>query len=111
METREEHEYRLSPRVTLRPGDTIAVSRGPYWRSAGGEKLPMAARGKFRFLHALHRGRLTLLVAVGKQGVAILHVEGRRRNKLIPELVCRPYRVRRVGERRRPRMSKRHQEV
>jgi hypothetical protein len=111
METREEQEYRLSPRVTLRPGDTIAVSRGPYWRSAGGEKLPMAARGRFRFLHALHRGRLTLLVAVGRQGVAILHVEGRRRNKLIPELVCRAYRVRRVGERRRPRMKKRQQEV
>jgi hypothetical protein len=111
VKTREEQEYRLSPRVTLRPGDTIAVSRGPYWRSAGGEKLPMAARGRFRFLHALHRGRLTLLVAVGKQGVAILHVEGRRRNRMMPEMVCRPYRVRRVGERRRPRASKRHQEV
>ena len=109
VKTIEEHEYQLSPRVTLRRGDSIRVSGGPYWRAAGGEKLPMAARGKFVFLNAMRRGRVVWLVAVGKSGNAILHVEGRRRNKLMPELVCRPYRVRRVGDRRRPRASKRQE--
>ena len=110
METTEETEYRLSPRVVLHPGDKIRVSGGPYWRGADGARIPMGARGEMRFTRAVRRGRLVLLVAVSRDGVAILHVEGRRRNKLMPEMVCRPYRVRRAGGSRRPRATKRQED-
>jgi len=30
--------YRLSPRVTLRPGDTFRVAGGPYYRLADGRR-------------------------------------------------------------------------
>lgn len=96
METRYEDEYQLSPRVTLKPGDYIRVSKGPYWRGAAGEKVRMAARGIYRLLHVARRGRQVFLVARNVSGTAVIHVEGRRKNSLMPELVCRPYAVRRV---------------
>jgi len=109
METIESDEYQLSPRVTLRRGDRIRVTQGPYWRGGLGIKIPMWVRGEHTFTSCVRRGKLVLLVAVSRAGVAILHVEGRRKNKLLPEMVCRPYRVRRVAERRRPRASKRQE--
>lgn len=96
METRYEDEYQLSPRVTLKPCDYIRVCKGPYWRGASGERVAMAARGVYRFLHVARRGRQVFLVARNAAGTAVIHVEGRRRNPLMPELVCRPYVVRRV---------------
>lgn len=98
METRYEDEYQLSPRVTLRAGDCIRVTKGPYWRGSTGERLPMAARGVYRFLHVVRRGRQVYLIARNLSGVAVIHVEGRRRNRLMPEMVCRPYAVRRVKD-------------
>ena len=96
METRHEDDYQLSPRVTLKPGDYIRVSKGPYWRGAAGERVRMAARGVYRYSHTVRNRRQVFLIAVNLTGTAVIHVEGRRRNVLIPELVCRPYEVRRV---------------
>ena len=93
MQTIEVDEYRVSERVTLRPGDQFTVTAGPYWRGGDGAKIPMAARGRFAFTRAIHRGKRIYLVAVNRDGVAILHVEGRRTNRLAPEIVCRPYRI------------------
>lgn len=111
METKYEDEYQLSPRVTLRPGDYIRVSKGPYWKGAAGEKVRMAARGVYRYSHTARSRRQVFLICVNATGTAVIHVEGRRRNKLMPELVCRPYAVRRVKcptarGRRRVRASK-----
>ena len=93
--------YQLSPRVTLRPGDRIRVTSGPYYRLASGERVTMAARGVFTLLavEQTSRGRVTLL-GYGAGGYAVLHVAGRRRSR-IPGLVARPYRVRRVGARKK----------
>lgn len=96
METRYEDEYQLSPRVTLKPGDYIRVSKGPYWKGAAGEKVRMAARGVYRYSHTVRNRRQVFLIAVNLTGTAVIHVEGKRRNVLMPELVCRPYTVRRV---------------
>lgn len=88
------HEYRVSERVVLRPGDRFAVGGGPYWKLAGGDKVPMAVRGVCTFVSAERVGQRVYIHAVGKDGAALLHVEGRRKNRLMPELVCRPYVIR-----------------
>ena len=88
-------EYRVSPRVVLRPGDRFKVSGGPYYRTASGEKIPMAVRGACRLVAVYRdRSRVYLLVSA-RDGMAVLHVAGRRRNRMIPGLVCRPYVVKR----------------
>jgi hypothetical protein len=87
-------EYRVSPRVVLRPGDRFRVAGGPYYRLPGGEKVPMAVRGAVKFRRAIRVGRRVLIEAQAGDGTVILHVEGRRSNRLMPGLVCRPYRIR-----------------
>lgn len=93
MKTSYENEYRVSERVVLQPGDQFRVSGGPYWRLDGGQKVPMATRGVCTFRRAIRRGRVVCLEAASNDGAVILHVEGRRRNRLMPALVCRPYTV------------------
>ena len=93
MTTLVEHEYRVSPRVVLRPGDTFRATQGPYWKTGEGERISMADRGLFKFVSLLRRGRCEFILGAGKAGFAVLHVAGRRRSKLIPNMVCRPYRI------------------
>jgi hypothetical protein len=88
--------YRLSPRVTLQPGDTFRVTGGPYYRLADGRRVPMAARGTFRLVEVLRQRSRVYLLAYGREGWALIHVEGRRRSA-VAGLVARPYRVRRAG--------------
>jgi hypothetical protein len=84
--------YRISARVVLEPGDRFKVAGGPYYRTADGRKIPLAARGTFRLVEVIrHRARVHLL-AHGAEGWTLLHVEGRRRSP-VPGLVPRPYRV------------------
>jgi hypothetical protein len=42
--------YRISPRVVLQPGDSFKVAAGPYYRTADGTKIPLAARGTFKLV-------------------------------------------------------------
>lgn len=93
MKTIVEYEHRLSPRAVLRPGDAFRATQGPYWRASTGEKISMADRGAFTFVYLLRRGRCEFILAAGKAGLAVFHVAGRRRSKLIPNMVCRPYRI------------------
>ena len=88
--------YRLSPRVTLQPGDTFRVTGGPYYRLADGRRVPMAARGTFRLVEVLRQRSRVYLLAYGREGWALIHVEGRRRSA-VAGLVARPYRVKRAG--------------
>lgn len=101
-----ETEYRISPRVVLRPGDRFRVSRGPYWRTAGGERVPMATRGLCTFVAVIRQRSRAFVLARCGEGFAVLHVEGRRRNRMMPEMVCRPYVLRRAGK-TKPRAAKR----
>jgi hypothetical protein len=99
MRTTTEQNYQLSPRVTLTPGDRFRVGRGPYMRLAGGERVPMAARGTFRLVEVLRRGSVICLLGYGREGYALIHVAGRRRSRSVPGLVCRPYSIRRISSR------------
>jgi hypothetical protein len=92
-----ETEYRVSARVTLRPGDRFRVAAGPYYRLASGERVPMAVRGIVTFLRAVRcgrGGRRVLIEARAGEGTVVLHVEGPRRNRIVPGMVCRPYKIR-----------------
>lgn len=91
-----ENEYQISPRVTLRPGDRFKVSRGPYWRTATGDRVPMAARGTCVLVAVLRQRSKVFLLARNGEGTVVLHVAGRRRNRMMPAMVCRPYAVRRT---------------
>jgi hypothetical protein len=95
--TAETSGYRLSPRVTLHPGDTFRVAGGPYYRLADGRRVPMAARGVFRLVEVVRQRSRVYLLAYGRDGWALIHVEGRRRSA-VAGLVARPYRLRRVGK-------------
>lgn len=96
MKTTTERTYQLSPRVILRPGDRFRVGRGPYMKTAAGERIAMAARGTFRLIEVIRRGAVVSLLGYGGEGYCLLHVAGRRRSK-VPGLVCRPYKIRRAS--------------
>ena len=97
--------YQLSPRVCLERGDKFRVSGGPYYRLAGGEKIPMAARGVFTLVAVARDRSRVYLLGYGAGGYSLLHVSGRRRSS-ISGLVCRPYRVRRAAGKKNPRAQK-----
>jgi len=92
--TVETQTYRLSPRIVLAPGDSFRVAGGPYYRLADGRRVPMAARGVYRLVEVVRERSRVYLLGYGREGWALLHVEGRRRSA-VPGLVARPYRVRR----------------
>lgn len=101
MKTMVEYEYRVSPRRTLRPGDKFRVGRGPYYICRDGERFSVADRGVMQFCFATRRGRVVMIHAVQGGRSHMLHISGRRKNREIPGLVCRPYTVRPVATRRK----------
>jgi hypothetical protein len=94
MQTHYSDEHRVSARVVLRPGDRFRVSGGPYWRGSNGQRIGMAERGVMTFMRAQQRGAVVLIEARSTAGCCVLHVAGRRRSRVDPALVCRPYRIR-----------------
>jgi hypothetical protein len=86
-------EFRVSPRVLLRVGDKFRVTGGPYIRGENGEKIAMAYRGVCTFQRAEKIGARVHIYATNKEGSVLLHVAGRRRNEYLPDLVCRPYKI------------------
>lgn len=101
-------EYRVSERVVLKKGTRFRVSGGPLYKTKAGDLITCKARGVMTFLSAYVQGGCTYLEAISdRDGACVLHVEGERRNAMLPELVCAPYRVRsRVTGRRRRRKPK-----
>lgn len=98
---------RLSERVTLRAGDKVRVSGGPYWEQADATgtitRMRMGERGMMAFEEYCELGQSRWIVARGRDGYAALHVGPEERSSTIPGLVRRPYRLRKVREsRRRP---------
>lgn len=87
-----ETSYRVSERVLLTLGDQFRVAAGPYYRLAGGAKVPLAARGTMTFVACHRRGQRVTIEARDGAGTVILHVAGRRRSP-VPGLVPRPYRI------------------
>ena len=95
----------LGPRSHLEKGTKFRVKGGPYWVTDSGEHVPVRAKGVMTFNHAFVRGSCVFIDADSdRDGHVILHIRGKRRNKLMGDkLVCRPYVVtaRVTGRRRR----------
>lgn len=91
---------RLSERVTLRAGDKVRVSGGPYWEQADANgnitRMRMGERGVMAFEEYCELGQSRWIVARSRDGYAALHVGPEERSATIPGLVRRPYRLRKV---------------
>lgn len=101
-------QLRLSERVLLVPGDKIRVSAGPYYEGHDGDgivvKTKMAERGIMTFVEYCELGDSRWIVARGKAGYAALHMGVQERSELLPALVRRPYKVRKLRPKgRRPK--------
>lgn len=91
MKTIRSETYRVSERVVLSPGDVFRATGGPFWKTAAGEKIPLKARGPYRFVAHTQRGTCQCIEALDKEGNhCVLHVAGRRR-RIDGSLVTRPY--------------------
>lgn len=55
---KKEKIFRLSEKVTLREGDKIRVSSGPYYLTQSGEKIRMGESGVGYFVDADEDGRI-----------------------------------------------------
>jgi len=94
------NEYRLGPKSVLTRGSKFRVTDGPEWVS-GDRRTSMRARGVMTFQYAFKSGGCVFIDAISdRDGHVVLHVSGKRRNPMMPELDCRPYRITgRVGTR------------
>ncbi len=103
--------YRISPRRTLRAGDVIRVSGGPYWQGRAEDGTPvrhrMAERGTMVFKSYCEFGDSAWVEATSGRGVVVLRVGPERPSPMVPGLVPRSYRISKVrknkGNGRRPK--------
>jgi len=90
----------LSERVTLRPGDKVRVSGGPYWEQGGFDgavtKTRMGERGVMVFEEYCEFGESRWVVARGQNGYAALHIGPEQPSSTVPGLMRCPYRLRKV---------------
>ncbi len=91
---------RLSERVTLRAGDKVRISGGPYWEQTDADgtitRVRMGERGVMAFEEYCQLGHRHWIVARGRDGYAALHIGPEQRSTTVPGLVRRPYRLRKV---------------
>jgi len=92
--------WRASPRRTLRAGDTIEVSKGPYWQGRAEDGTPvrhrMAESGTMTFQCFCECGDSAWVEARTEQGgrVVVLPVgPPDKTSPLSPGIVRRPYRI------------------
>jgi len=91
-------EYRYGKRGVLHPGDRFRVRGGPVYITDAGQKYPMGERGMMVFKRYCERGAEKWIEATAVQGSSfvILWVGKSSRSPKVPNLVRRPYRVRKV---------------
>jgi hypothetical protein len=91
--TRLDH-YRVSQRVTLRPGMRFRANQGPLFRLADGRTVSIAAQGPFTFrAYWVQDGWEWIEALDREQRFAPLHVSGTR-PRITQEIIARPYRIR-----------------
>jgi len=92
-------EFRYSPKVTLKPGDHIRLSQGPFYRSSDGTKKGMGFRGPavIKQIEDHPRGVVLHCVEVTKTGSEWGYLAARVTGDTIPGLVdcmvSRPHKV------------------
>ncbi len=93
--------YEYGSRGVLRPGDLFRVSGGPYYENEDGSKTLMAERGMFKFRLYCARGASRWIEAtrVGG-GTVVLWVGKAGPNKDLPSFRRKPYKIRKVTERK-----------
>jgi hypothetical protein len=96
-------EYAYGARSVLRPGDLFRVSGGPYYENEDGSKMLMAERGTFKFVRYCEKGASKWIEAgvVGGSGTVVLWVGKKRANPDLPRFKQRPYKIRKVTDRKR----------
>lgn len=93
LKTSYQDVYQVSQRVILRSGDIFRATGGPYWRTATGEKVSIAARGPYKFVRHCQRGKTEWIEALDKGGnFCVLHIAGSRR-RIDQSVTNRPYRI------------------
>jgi hypothetical protein len=96
-------EYVYGPRSVLRPGDRFRASRGPYYQHEDGTKTLMAERGLFTFRRYCEKGASKWVEAQRVHGgVVNLWVGKAVPNPELPSFRRRPYKFRKVTERKQP---------
>ena len=95
-------EFQISPRVTVARGSRVRfVGLGPVW-NGGGARLP----GVFIVRSIFRKGQRVWLEALGPAGTYLVFVSGRAyRRPDVPEVLWRPYKVRRVAARRKRKVA------
>ena len=96
--------YRLSERVTLRPGDSVKISKGPYFQKNDGSKRKMGFSGKGIIVRiekspkaSKTPGDIVLTVReIGKTGLLWGYQHCRITGddvRIYPSVISRPYKV------------------
>lgn len=94
MNIEKRDEYRVSPRVILRPGVRFRAHKGPLFRLADGTAVSLKASGPYTFRHWVRRGECEWIEASDRGGShCILHISGERKS-VDEAVVTRPYEIR-----------------
>jgi hypothetical protein len=101
-------EFRYGPRSVLKPSDRFRVGGGPVYVTDDGVEHPIAARGTFKFRRYCVQGAQKWLEAYSADGSGsvVLWVGKPGRSPTVPNMKRKPYKIRKVTERKRPRKKK-----
>jgi hypothetical protein len=98
-------EYRLSERRLLKPGTRFTASDGPIFRLRDGTTVPLKAPGPYEFVAYVQTDGYDFIEAKDRNGCsAVLHLSGDRPTAS-PEIIGRPYRLRKVLRTKQRRRS------
>jgi hypothetical protein len=94
------NEYHYGKRGVLRPGDRFRVRGGPVYINSEGKRISLAERGLHVFRQYCVRGAEKWIEAsaVGGCSHVLIWVGKASRSPVVPNLIRRPYRLRKVLE-------------
>jgi hypothetical protein len=106
MTIRRTTEYRLSERRLLKPGVRFTAANGPIFVLKDGSTVSLAARGPFQFEAYVQADGYDFIEARDRDGCsAVLHLSGQRQTAS-PEIIGRPYRLKKVFHKQSPRRTR-----
>ena len=96
-------EFRYGVRSALKPGDQFRVGGGPVYITDDGVEHIVADRGLFKFRRYCVQGVQKWIEAypVGGGGVVLLWVGKASKSPVEPNLKRKPYKIRKVTDRKR----------
>ena len=96
-------EYRYGVRGVLKPGDQFRVGGGPVYVTDDGVEHAVAERGTFKFRRYCVQGAQKWIEAypAGGGGVVVLWVGKAGKSPVEPNLKRKPYKIRKVTDRKR----------